>query len=899
MIGSGERMSDERERLDEARRGERPWRRWGPYLSERQWGTVREDYGDEGDAWEHIPHDHARSTAYRWGEDGLLGVCDDRQRLCFGLALWNHRDPILKERLFGLTNAEGNHGEDVKELYYYLDSTPTHSFMRALYKYPQRAFPYDDLVATNAARGRLDHEYELVDTGAFDDDRYFDVFVDYAKAAPGDLLIRVVVDNPGPEDAPLRVLPSLWFRNDWRWGRGGVEEPRMEALPVADGVAAVVARHDALGEVRLFCEGAPPLRFTDNETNLRRHPGGGPGSGRPYAKDGVHRFVVEGDEAAINPAGVGTKVAADYALIVPAGGSGVIRLRLVEGAWPSDPFGAGFDRVFAARRAEADAFYDEVLSPTLSPDERRVWRQALAGMLWSKQVYEYDVERWLAEGGGDGVRNRRWRHLEAHDVISMPDKWEYPWFAVWDLAFHAIPLMLVDVDFAKSQLALFLSERYQRGDGAIPAYEWKFDDVNPPVHAWATLAVYQYDKARCGGRGDDAFLAALYEPLCRNFEWWTERKGVGEHDVFAGGFLGLDNIGVFDRSDELVTGGHLEQSDGTAWMVFFAQVMLRMSLELCKGDPAYEDRALYFLDRVVSIAGALDRVGDLHDEIWDEADGFFYDVLRLPDGHATRLHVRSLVGLLPLAAVSVFEPLTLSRLPRLRARLDALAGSERTANIHCPGAQGQGGRRMLAIVDEAKLRRVLSRMLDEDEFLSPHGIRSLSRYHRDHPYVFEWQGESHEVRYLPAESDSGMFGGNSNWRGPVWMPMNYLLLRALVHLHAFYGDDLRVECPTGSGVALTLYEVAEEIGRRLSSIFLRGPDGRRPVFGGVELLQRDPRFRDHLLFYEYFNGDDGAGVGASHQTGWTGCFAAIAAGMSMLSPAHLSSLDRARAAAER
>ncbi|MEM6673329.1 MAG: glucosidase [Planctomycetota bacterium] len=873
-------MNREQRRLEEAYSNGAPWRRWGPYLSDRQWGTVREDYSADGDAWAHFPHDHARSRAYRWGEDGLLGICDEEQRLCFAVALWNGVDPILKERLFGLTNAEGNHGEDVKELYYYLDSTPTHSSMRALYKYPQRRFPYEDLVETNRDRGYEDHEYELVDTGAFDGDRYFDVYVEYAKAGPDDVLIEIEVCNRGPEDAGLRVLPTLWFRNTWG-GSSGAERPSLEDAGKTGGARRIAAHHPELGSTTLLCEGDVELRFTENETNAERL--FGEPSRAPHVKDAIDRFVVHGEASAVSPEGRGTKVAADYDLTVPAGGSRTIRLRLVHEQTLDGPaFGADFDEVLRARREDADSFYRELLTSGLDRDELAVCRQAFAGLLWTKQYYEFDVKSWLDDGGGGGARNVDWAHVKCRDIISMPDKWEYPWFAVWDLAFHCIPLMLVDVDFAKAQLSMFLEPRYQRDDGAIPAYEWNFSDVNPPVHAWATLAVYQYEKSMRDGEGDKDFLKFMFDGLCRNFEWWLSRKAIDGTDVFGGGFLGLDNIGVFDRSKALPTGGHLEQSDGTSWMVVFAQTMLRISLEMCRVDPGYEDRALQFLERVIAIAGALDPAGDREDEMWDEADGFFYDVLRFPDGRATRLHVRSLIGLLPLAAISIFEAETLAALPRLRARLDELSGSPQTSNIHCPSVEGVSGRRMISILDESRLRRVLGRMLDESEFLSAYGVRSLSRYHLESPYVFHWEGKAHEVRYLPAESDSGMFGGNSNWRGPVWIPVNHLLLRGLVYLHSFYGDDFRIECPTSSGVELSLLEVADEIGRRLSSIFRLDDDGRRPVHGASTRLQEDERLRDSILFYEYFNGDDGAGIGASHQTGWTGCIAMISLGLDLL-----------------
>ncbi len=874
-------VSVEEERLRAAYDDGVQWRRWGPYLSERQWGTVREDHGPNGEAWEYFPHDQARSRAYRWGEDGLLGICDDRQLLCFALSLWNGQDPILKERLFGLTNSEGNHGEDCKEYYYYLDSTPTHSYMKGLYRYPQRSYPYDDLVATNAARSKTDPEYELIDTGVFDEDRYFDVTVEYAKASPDDVNIRISVSNRGSAPADIRVLPTLWFRNTWSW-HDDAARPHLRALP--GDTAIVCAEHDELGVWELHCEGGPPLLFTENDTNQQRlfhaeNPS-------PYVKDGIGRAVVMAETGAVNPERVGTKAAADYAFTVAAGETRIIRLRLVKAPVEGESFGQSFEDVLAARTTEADAFYDRLTPERLNEDQARVMRQALAGMLWSKQHYSLDMAAWMAGREPSTARNQDWEHLKAQDIISMPDKWEYPWFAVWDLAFHALALMLVDVDFAKHQLSMFLEDRYLRDDGAIPAYEWNFSDVNPPVHAFATLKVYQFEQAK-RGHGDVGFLKWMFERLTRNFEWWIERKGVDGSDVFHGGFLGLDNIGVFDRSHDLPTGGHLEQSDGTAWMAFYAQVMLRLSLELCRVDPEYEDRALYFFDRVLGIAKALST------ELWDDEDGFFYDVLRFPDGTSTKLKIRSLVGLLPLGAVSVFEPETIAGLPRLRERLRQVYESDETVGIHCPLVAGYSNRRMLAILDEGKLRRVITRMLDAHEFYSPHGVRSISRSHLADPYVFEWEGQRYVVRYRPAESDSSMFGGNSNWRGPVWIPINFLFIRSLLELYSFYGDTLRFECPTGSGRELTLYEIAFDLGKRLVQIFTRDASGRRPVFGGATRFQNDPNWRDDLLFYEYFNGDDGAGIGASHQTGWTGLVASILSSLGRLEADDFKNLDRA------
>ncbi len=866
----GTTISAEKKRLREAREQGVAWKRWGPYLSERQWGTVREDYGADGEAWDNFPHSQSVMRAYRWGEDGLAGISDDRQLLCFAVAVWNGADSVLKERLFGLSNGQGNHGEDCKEYYYYLDSTPTHSYLKYLYKYPQAAFPYEDLVDTNAARGYEDPEYELLDTGVFEEDRYFDIVVEYAKAGPEDILVKISVTNRGPDTTSLHVLPTLWFRNVWSWGDDKAK-PRLRA----GDAKSIQATGSQAGEFRLYCDGAPRLLFTENETNHQAISGGANVSS--YTKDGINRLLVHGEQETVNPDGTGTKASAGYEISVAPGETEVIRLRLTSTAL-ADAFGPDFDVSFDARRDEADEFYDALAPATLDQDERRVMRQALAGMLWSKQYYEYDVGQWLAEREGvEHPRNRDWSHLHNHDIISMPDKWEYPWYAVWDLAFHTLALMLVDADFAKQQLALFLEDRYQHPEGQIPAYEWNFSDVNPPVHAWATYAVYEFDKQRHDGVGDLAFLKNAFEGLRRNFDWWVTRKDPEGTNVFEGGFLGLDNIGVFDRSKELPTGGKLEQSDGTAWMALFAQNMLSIALELSHHDAAYKDEALEYLERFLDIASAMDRIGDNEDEMWDEADGFFYDVMRFPDGSATRLKVRSLVGLLPLCAVTVFDAEILDELPLVKKRYENLvaAKGEGLRNIACPETAGLEGRRLLGILDDGKLRRILGRMLDENEFLGPYGIRSLSRVHAEHPYVFSWGGEDHTVGYLPGESDSGMFGGNSNWRGPVWVPANFMLIRGLLHLYAWYGDSFRIECPTRSGRQKTLYEVAEEISQRLESIFLRDPSGRRPVFGGAAKFQDDPHWRDHLLFYEYFHGEDGSGLGASHQTGWTGTIATL------------------------
>ncbi len=869
-------MTKENERLQQAKNG-KAWKKWGPYLSERQWGTVREDHSQNGNAWDYFPYSHSRSRAYRWGEDGLAGVSDAQQLLCFSIALWNGKDPMLKERLFGLTGPQGNHGEDVKEYYFYLDNTPTHSYMKYLYKYPQSAFPYEDLVATNSQRSKHESEYELLDTGAFNEDRYFDVFVEYAKATAEDLLIRINVINRGPESASLRVLPTLLFRNTWSWGLDQTK-PSLSASQDKDAGSTILANHAQLGDYELVCEDETPLLFVNNETNAQRLFASKNSS--DYVKDGINDYVISGDTTHVNPQLTGTKASADYKLTLAAGESQFIRLRLRRRSNTApNPAFSMFDTVLDQRRQEADQFYAQLHNGQLSADKQRVMRQALAGMLWSKQYYEYDVARWLQEQpNGTATRNTDWQHMDNHDIISMPDKWEYPWYAVWDTAFHTLPLVMIDPDFAKHQLQLFLDSRYQHVNGQIPAYEWNFSDVNPPVHAWAVRAVYQIDRERCNGQGDITFLKSAFAKLEKNFQWWEERKGP-EGNVYQGGFLGLDNIGVFDRSAELPTGGHLEQSDGTAWMVLYAQSMIQISLELAKHDKSYQGKVIKYLDDFLSIAAAMDKIGHHHDEMWDEKDGFFYDVLRFPDGSATRLKIRSLVGLLPLCAAIVIEEKTLAQLPEVAAHYYSLVDSKEhlTQNIACPVEAGVKGRRLLAIMNENKLRRVLARLLDEEEFLSPYGIRSLSKFHQKNPYHFHWAGQTHTVAYLPGESDSNMFGGNSNWRGPVWMPANILILRSLLYLYSYYGDDFKVAYPTGSDQELTLYQVAEEISKRLLKIFLKNKNGKRAVFGGAEKFQTDPHWRDHLLFYEYFHGDDGSGIGASHQTGWTGTIATILA----------------------
>jgi hypothetical protein len=850
---------------------------------------VREDYSPGGDAWSHFSHDQARARAYRWGEDGLAGICDDRQALCFALALWNGRDPILKERLFGLDNGEGNHGEDVKEVYFYLDSTPTHSYLRCLYRYPQAAFPYEDLLRSNRERGRQQPEYELVDTGVFDGDRYFDVFVEYAKATPEDILARVTVHNRGPEQAAIHLLPTAWFHNDWAW-RAGVPRPTMRQLALDARGGVVALTHRRLGERFLYAEGAGALLFTENETNNRRlFAGDNPTF---HVKDGFDRCIVHGERDAVSADGTGTKVAAHYVLQLLPGESRSVRLRLTDqgpGDGPGSalaalagPFAATFDAVFVERQREADEFYAEIVPSALPPDAQLVMRQALAGMLWSKQFFHYDLAYWLREHGVRAfrpsavpVRNERWQHMVNRDVISMPDKWEYPWYAAWDLAFHVLPLSLVDPDFAKQQLELMLQPRYLHPSGQIPAYEWNFGDVNPPVHAWSTMYTYLTEKAE-RGKGDVAWLERCFLRLLLNFNWWVNRKDrLGNH-AFEGGFLGLDNIGVFDRSAPLPTGGHLEQADGTAWMALFCQNMLEISAELAKQDDAYQAMTTKFAQHFLLIAtGMIDP--DAQCGMWDEEDGFFYDVLRLPDGHAERLKVRSMVGLLPLCAVTVLDGELVRRSPELadtvREYLERHPAL--TAFIHDPFAPGVRDRLLGSILDEAKLRRMLTVMLDEREFLSPYGIRSLSRVHAERPYVYRAAGQEFRVAYLPGDSDNGMFGGNSNWRGPIWMPMNLLILRALLQYYLYYGERFTVECPTGSGRQMNLFAVAREIGSRLAAIFLADGEGRRPLHGVAPRFGTDPQWQGYPLFYEYFHGDSGAGLGASHQTGWTGGIARI------------------------
>jgi len=863
-------------RLQQARDAKIPWRKWGPYLSERQWGTVREDYSQDGNAWDYFSHDQARSRAYHWGEDGLAGISDEKQLLCFSVALWNGNDPILKERLFGLTNSESNHGEDVKEYYFYLDSTPTHSYMKYLYKYPQAAFPYGDLLETSKRRNRGEMEYELLDTGVFNADRYFDVFVEYAKQSPEDILIQISVCNRGPEAATLQVLPTLLFRNTWTFW-AGTPKPVLKQVPGKKGSQVVSASHVILGDRYLYVEGEPQILFTENETNNQRI--FGTSNNSPWVKDGIHNYVIHGKQEAVNPEHIGTKAAAQYQLNVGPGQTTTLRLRLSELApdVAGDPF-ANFNETMQTRRSEADEFYQGITPERVSEDEALVLRQAMAGMLWSKQYFGFELDKWLQEHDADPLRpnarqmrNSEWFHMVNENVISMPDKWEYPWFAAWDLAFHTVALSVVDVDFAKEQLGLMLQEFFLHPTGQIPAYEWNFSDVNPPVHAWAAISLYRREQGLTG-KGDLEFLKRCFAKLMLNFSWWVNRKDRFGKNLFEGGFLGLDNIGVFDRSAPLPTGGHLEQADGTAWVSLFCQNMFEISIELAAQDLYFQDMAVKFADHFLLIAHAMNQMGS--GGMWDEEDGFYYDVLRLPDGTATRLKVRSMVGLLPLCATTTIEPWQRERVPRvtqiLRERLRRMPELRDSIHPTGTGHHGYGERGILALVNPERLRRILTRVLDENEFLSPYGIRALSRYHAEHPYIFDAGGQEYRVNYLPAESDTGMFGGNSNWRGPIWMPVNALLIRALLSFYLYYGDTFKIECPTGSGKLMNLFEVARDITNRLTRIFLRDQSGRRPVYGGTEKFQTDPQWKDYILFYEYFHGDNGAGLGASHQTGWTG-----------------------------
>jgi len=871
-------MNSERQRLAECTRKSPAWKKWGPYLSERQWGTVREDYSRDGTAWEYFPHDHARSRAYRWGEDGIAGFSDAHQTLCLSLALWNERDPILKERLFGLTNSEGNHGEDVKELYYYLDATPTHSYLRMLYKYPQSAFPYAELVAENHRREMAATEYELLDTGVFDEDRYFDVFVEYAQAQPDDIVMRITAHNRGQSPAPLHLMPQLTFRNTWSWDTGN-DKPELRSTQ-----GALVAEHGALGTYHCRAQGVPPLTpqwlFAENETNVRRLYGS-PANG-PF-KDAFHEYLIDGRTESVSAVGKGTKALAHTRYDVPARGSVTLLLRLSRSP-RSDPFEA-LNAIVDARRNEADEFYSDLQCDIGNVDARCVQRQALAGMLWSKQFFYLDIPRWLKGDPGQVPppaerrrgRNHRWGHLSNADILLMPDKWEYPWYASWDLAFHVISIALVDSEFAKAQLLLLTRERYMHANGQIPAYEWSFDDVNPPVHAWAAWRIYQMDRKHRSGKGDLGFLERIFHKLMLNFTWWVNRKDEDGRNLFQGGFLGLDNIGVFDRGAELPTGGHIDQADGTSWMAMYCLNLMRIALELAQQNPAYEDIASKFFEHFLQIAAAMSNLGEAGIGLWDDADNFFYDVLHLPDGGMVSLKVRSMVGLIPLFAVETLEPELLDRLPDFKRRLEWFLKHrpDLASLVSNWDAPGRGSRRLLSLLRGHRMKQLLARMLNETEFLSDYGIRAISKYHEKHPFIFRVDGTDLSVKYAPAESDSGLFGGNSNWRGPIWFPLNFLLIESMQKFHHYYGDDFKIECPTGSGRLVSIDEAASEIAARLTRIFLRDDQGNRPVFSQYPRLQTDAHFRDHVLFYEYFHGESGRGVGASHQTGWTGLVAKL------------------------
>jgi hypothetical protein len=873
-------MTEEERRLEEARSGAALWRRWGPYLSERQWGTVREDYSPDGDVWNSFTHDQARSRAYRWGEDGIAGISDEQQRLCFALALWNGQDPMLKERLFGLTGKEGNHGEDVKECYFYLDNVPSHSYMKYLYKYPQCAFPYAELIEKNRRRGRNDTEYELLDTGIFDDDRYFDVFVEYAKASPEDILILISAANRGAEAATLHLLPTLWFRNTWSWFPSSAK-PVIEVAQADHQQLVLKAMHRELGAFWLYCEAPGETLFTDNVSNLARLYG--VPNAAPYVKDGINDGVVHGRREAVNPAHVGTKASTRYRLTIGAGETVSVRLRLSNVADLSAPLGDAFETTFTRRRQEADAFYRRVTPFPLPDDLRNVQRQAFAGLLWNKQYYGYLVDEWL---NGDAAgpppesrkrgRNCEWWHLSAGEVLSMPDKWEYPWFAAWDTAFHAIPLAMIDPDFAKAQLLLLTREWYMHPNGQIPAYEWSFGDVNPPVHAWAAMRVYQIER-KMYGRTDRSFLKRVFHKLLLNFTWWVNRKDARGRNIFEGGFLGLDNIGVFDRSAGLPSGGHLEQADGTSWMATYCLNLLGIALELAKEDSVYEDIATKFLEHFVYIGAAINHIGGHEGGLWDDSEGYYFDALKFPDGHSIRIAAYTIVGLIPLFAVGIADGDSLDRYRDFGARFGWFARNrpELLRGLADMTHRGIEQRIRIALVDSDKLSRILARVLSEEGMLSPYGVRSVSKHHAEHPYVLQLDGEQFALDYEPGESPSGLFGGNSNWRGPVWFPLNYLLIESLQRYHYFLGDDFKLKCPSGSGDKATLWEVVTELSRRLISLFLKAENGRRPAHGRNEKFRDDPHWRDLILFHEYFHGDTGAGLGASHQTGWTGLVAKL------------------------
>ena len=878
-------MTKESERLQQT-----DWKKWGPYLSERQWGTVREDYSTTGEAWDYFSHDQARSRAYRWGEDGILGISDDQQLLCFALALWNSKDPILKERIFGLTGSKGNHGEDVKDYYFYLDSTPTHSYMKGLYKYPQAEFPYAELEAENRQRGRGVMEHELLDTGIFDNNNYYDIFVEYAKDTPEDILIKITVVNHSSESQILHLLPTLWFRNTWSWDKNILKPTIKVGAEVSSPNVTIEANHPSFGQRWLYCQDKPELLFTENETNYQRIFNYDNGS--KYTKDGINNYIVNGQKSGVNPNKIGTKFSPHYQLSIKAGKTKIIKLRLSDKSDIAEPLGHEFDLIFKTRLTEADEFYQQINTSALSEDLVNIQRQAFAGMLWSKQYYNFNIERWLK---GDPTqpappperkkgRNHQWVHLDNEDIISMPDKWEYPWYAAWDLAFHCLPIALVDPDFAKYQLDIMTREWYMHPNGQIPAYEWAFGDVNPPVHAWATWRVYKIEQKR-KGKGDRQFLERVFQKLLLNFTWWVNRKDAEGNNVFEGGFLGLDNIGVFDRSAPLPTGGYIKQADATSWMAMYSLNLLTIALELALENPVYEDMASKFFEHFLYIADAMNHIGGEKTQLWDNEDGFFYDVLHLPNGEKIRLKVRSMVGLIPLFAVTTLEPEVLNKLPSFKKRLEWFINNrpDLKKNVACMETRGLGARRMLALCyvtldrfePKDKLRRILEKLLDQKEFFGDYGIRALSRFHKDNPYTFYVNGNENRVTYEPAESSSGLFGGNSNWRGPVWMPVNYLLIESLQKFHHYLGDHFKVECPTGSGNWMNLWEVSQEISSRLTSIFLKDRDKKRPVYGEIYKFQHDPHWQNLILFHEYFHGDNGAGIGANHQTGWTGLVAKL------------------------
>jgi hypothetical protein len=868
-------MTAEKERLIEDRDKKKNWRRFGPYVAERQWGTVREDYSHHGEAWQYVTHDHARSKAYRWGEEGIGGISDDQQLLNFSIALWNEKDPILKERIFGLSGVEGNHGEDCKDHYYYLDSTPSHSYMKMLYKYPQTEFPYKKLVEENKKRNRADPEYDLIDTGIFDDEKYFDVFMEYAKGAPNDLLIKVTIHNRGPEKATLHLLPQVWFRNTWSWGYDPYK-PNM----FRDNKGTLKLNHKSLGEFYLYAEGDEPLLFCENETNtirLYNHVTEG------TFKDGINDHVIGAKKNCLNTSNSGTKAAFHYKFSVASGKSKIIRLRLTD-QFQTDPF-AEFSSLFALREKEADEFYNVIQEKVKNQDEKNIQRQALGGMLWSKQFYYYDVDQWLKGDPAQPappnerktIRNHEWKHLNNADVISMPDKWEYPWYAAWDLAFHTIPLAMIDPEFAKQQLVLLTKEWYMHPNGQLPAYEWSFSDVNPPVHGWATWRVYKIDQKLNDGKGDRKFLEEVFHKLLLNFTWWINRKDYNGNNIFQGGFLGMDNIGVFDRSKQLPAGGIIEQSDGTSWMAMFTLNMLRIALELARENPVYQSLATKFFEHFLYIAGAMSNVGNEGINLWDDEDEFFYDVLHTRDNQRLKIKLRSMVGLIPLFAVEVLEEEIFINNPEFSERLLwFLNNRPDLANLISRWHEkGRGERHLLSLLRGHRMKALLKRMLDTNEFLSDYGIRALSKVYEDHPYTFHTNGIDFNVRYTPGEAETSLFGGNSNWRGPIWFPVNYLIIESLERFHHYYGSDFKVEHPTGSGNMKTLKEIAHDLSDRMIAIFKRNRNGKRPVFGKYDKLQHDPHFSDHLLFFEYFHGDNGRGAGATHQTGWTGLVAKL------------------------